>query len=157
MNDALWIVIAAGVIANAFRSESASIDNHNRKFRLRLRENLLSAIVIFLAVFFLGSLLLDLDLIGPSLIALHLADASSRTAPYIAALFISALDLIARTLTNFYFCLIDDQVAARKNQSWKGGYSKTNTRTRTRTRTPGQTSIEDPAERQTAAESDPHT
>lgn len=107
MEDALWSLVAAGVIANAYRSEPRLTSNP--EFRSRLRENFLGALVIFLAIFFLGSFILNLEMLDPRLIALNLSDASSRTAPYIAALFVSLLDLMARTLINIYFVARDGQ------------------------------------------------
>jgi|SRR5690554_3724957 len=103
MENALWGIVAAGIIVNAYRSEPRPTGNSD--FRSRLGKNLLSAIVVFLAVFFLGSFIGDLDLLAPPLIALYLLDASSLTAPYVAALFVSLLDLLSRVFVGFYYVL----------------------------------------------------
>ena len=94
MENALWITVAAGLIANAFRSELKYASNSN--FWIRLHENIKNAGVIFLAVFFLGSLFIDLRLFDPNLIALYIAEASATTAPYIAAIFVSLVSFVGR-------------------------------------------------------------
>lgn len=94
MENALWVIVAIGIIANAYRSGSKYTSNLD--FRVRLREHLKNAGVIFLAAFFLGSLLIQLELFTPKLIALYIADADSTTAPYIAASFVSLTGFAAQ-------------------------------------------------------------
>ena len=96
MENALWSLIAIGLIANAYSSE-ARLTNFSA-FKSRLRQNFLGAGAVFLAVFFLGSLIQDLGVLDSRLIALNLSNANSFSAPYIAAIFVSGFDLAGRTV-----------------------------------------------------------